>query len=67
MKLRRDDFRNYIRNKEGRSRLSLEEKFEGTVLKDKEEIKIDWVDETKVDLEDMNSCYSYLFKIENEV
>lgn len=61
---RRDNFRNFMRIKENRNYLTLEEKFEGVQLISKEDINVEWVDESKVNLGNANSCYSYLYTIE---
>lgn len=64
MKGRRDHFRNYLRIKEGRNRLNLDDMIEEVVLINKDEIDIEWIDENMVDLSSFNSCYSYLYDIE---
>lgn len=61
---RRTFFRNYMRKKEGRNYLSLEEKSEGIILINDEEIDLDWVDESLVDLNSKYSCYSFLYDVE---
>ena len=67
MLLRRDYFRNFMRNKEGRDELNMEEKSEGVGFINKDDIDIEWVDENVVNLSNKNSCYSYLFDIEKEL
>ena len=42
---RRNDFRNFMRKREGRNYLSLEEKSEGIILFNDEDIDVEWVDE----------------------
>jgi len=64
--LRRDYFRNYMRDKEGRDSLNLEERNEKVRFIPKSEIDIEWVDESKVNLGNVYSCYSYLFDLEKE-
>lgn len=66
MRFRRDCFRNYMRVKEGRSTLNLEEKSENVTLIPDDDIDIEWIDESKVDLTSVNSCYSYLYDLEKE-
>lgn len=64
IRLRRDYFRNYMRVKEGRTTLNLEEKSEKVNFIADDEIDIDWVDDNKVNLQSNVSCYSYLFELE---
>lgn len=69
MKYRRDIFRNFMRINEGRAQLNLEEKDEGVILIDDDIVKdniTDCIDETKVNLGSIPSCYSYLFELEKE-
>lgn len=47
---RRNYFRNFMRRKEGRNFLTLEEKSEGIVLVDDSSIDVEWVDENVVNL-----------------
>ena len=49
--LRRDYFRNYMRVKEGRTELNMEEKIEGVTLIDEDAVDMEWVDENQVNLQ----------------
>lgn len=55
-----------MRVKEGRNDLDIEEKNEGVRYIANEDIDIEWVDENKVNLSNINSCYSFLFELEKE-
>ena len=55
-----------MRDKEGRTSLNLEERNEKVKFIEKKDIDIEWVDENKVNLGNIYSCYSYLFELEKE-
>lgn len=66
---RRDIFRNFMRITENRTKLNLEERDEGVEFIDDDIVKdqiTECVDETKVNLGSVSSCYSYLFDMEKE-
>ena len=55
-----------MRVKEKRARLSLEEKSEGVHFIPDNDIDMEWVDENKVDLTSVVSCFSYLYVLEKD-
>jgi hypothetical protein len=55
-----------MRVKEKRARLSLEEKSEGVRFIPDNDIDMEWVDENKVDLTSVVSCFSYLYVLEKD-
>jgi len=55
-----------MRVKEKRARLSLEEKSEGVHFIPDNEIDMEWVDENKVNLTSVVSCFSYLYVLEKD-
>lgn len=67
MKLRRDHFRNFLRQKEGRGSLNFEERFENVIMIPDNEINIEWIDESLVDISSNHSMYSFLFNIEKDL
>lgn len=64
---RRDNFRNYLRMKENRDYLNLEERFEGVSFIPNDEIDIEWIDESEVNLGSQVSCYSFLYLLEQGI
>jgi hypothetical protein len=55
-----------MRVKEKRARLSLEEKSEGVHFIPDNEIDMEWVDENKVNLTSVVSCFYYLYVLEKD-
>ena len=55
-----------MRVKEKRARLSLEERSEGVHFIPDNEIDMEWVDENKVNLTSVVSCFSYLYVLEKD-
>ena len=55
-----------MRVKEKRAKLSLEERSEGVHFIPDNEIDMEWVDENKVNLTSVVSCFSYLYVLEKD-
>jgi hypothetical protein len=62
---RRNFFRNFMRRKDGRKTLNMEEQVEGILFIDDDHIDegLTWVND-EIDLTHMSACYSYLYEIE---
>lgn len=65
---RRNFFRNFMRRKDGRSSLNMEEIAEGIMFIEDDKIDegLDWVSED-VNTDQVSHCYSYLYEIEKQL